>query len=410
MRVPRNFGWAARRTREVLADEGAAGVRRRSVSYLRRRRAAGPGPLQRLPMDDARPHPWPRSIVMIADTEPRQCYHYRVEQKIQACRHLGIPFQVVGPASATTVASAVQLASIVIVFRQSPQPGLLAGLDQCRRLGLPVVFEADDAVHDRAVVAANPNLDTVPGTLRRQVVSGTDGYRDMLTRADHVLASTPRLAAELGRNVPGRAFVMENGIDDGMLEIAEGIRRDPAPPPREPDTIVIGYGSGSRAHDSDLAVAAAGLADVLAEDPAVRLHLMGPVRIPPELVRFADRIKRTPELVYGEYLRQLASCDLTIAPLVDLPFNYYKSQVKVLEAAVVGVPLIASPVVYRDYVVPGRTALLADDHQWAEQVRRLVADSGLREQLTTAARAHLSDSLVDRRPARQLAEMVTALS
>ena len=59
-----------------------------------------------------------------------------------------------------------------------------------------MVFEADDAVHDRSLFAANPNLDTVPGTLRRQVVNGTDGYRDMLTRADHVLASTPRLEWE----------------------------------------------------------------------------------------------------------------------------------------------------------------------------------------------------------------------
>ena len=308
-----------------------------------------------------------------------------MEQKIQACRHLGIPFQVVGPASATTVASAVQLASIVIVFRQSPQPGSLAGLDQCRRLGLPVVFEADDAVHDRALVAANPNLDTVPGTLRRQVVSGTDGYRDMLTRADHVLASTPRLAAELGRNVPGRAFVMENGIDDGMLEIAEGIRRDPAPPPREPDTIVIGYGSGSRAHDSDLAVAAAGWPTCWP-----RTRRCGCTSWVPSGPRPSWCGSPTGSNGPRTGLRRIPAAAGIVRPddrpLVDLPFNYYKSQVKVLEAAVVGVPLIASPVVYRDYVVPGRTALLADDHQWAEQVRRLVADSGLREQLTTAAR------------------------
>ncbi len=409
MRIPRNYRWAAARVREVWTEEGFGSLRVRAVTYLRKRRLGSGVALPPLPREPATARLWPRSVAIVADGQPAQCYRYRVQQKIAACRAMGIPIRVVSPHDPGAAHDAVQLADVLIVFRQAAHPGVAAAMGEARRLGIPVVYEADDVVYRRDLVAANPNLATVPEPLRRSVVSGTDGYLAVLQQADHVLASTPALAADMGRYVAGRSFVMDNGIDAQMDSIAAALSRDPAPPVREPDTVVIGYGSGSRAHDSDLAVAADGLAAVMAADPRVRLHLVGPVKIPEVLTPFANRVRVSPELPYPEYLRQLAACDITIAPLLDLPFNRFKSQVKVLEAAVVGVPLVASRVLYSDYVDDGQTGLLASPLEWEKALGRMVADADLREGLASRAREASAEAAVERRPTRQFAELLDAL-
>lgn len=410
MRLPRNYRWATARAREIWADEGLAGLRYHSTSYLQRRRLGATHVTHRLPAVPGARTFWPRSVVMVAAPAPLQCFHYRVEQKAQICRDLDIPFRVVDPSVPHEVDGAVQLASHVIVFRQAAGPAVDAAVSQTRRLGVPLIFEADDAVYRRDLLEANPNLDTVPRSLRRAVLTGADGYRAGLVQADHVIASTQPLAEDMGGHVRGESFVVENGIDEVMHTIVAGLAQDPSPPPRPPDSMLIGYGSGSRAHDLDLAVAAPGLAQVMSTNPNVYLHLIGPVAIPAELQGFAGRILRTTELNYAEYLRQLAACDVTIAPLSDIAFNRFKSQVKYLEAAVVGVPLVASPTVYADYVTDGATALIAADHEWAEALVELVGDGQLRQSLSAAARADVADSVVDQRPARQFTAVLEALA
>lgn len=410
MRIPRNYAWAVSRAREIWVDEGMSGLRYRSTSYLQRRRMGATSVTHRLPVGPSRSARWPLSVVMIAAGAPVQCFHYRVEQKMQICRELTVPFRVVDPALTHEVEGAVQIASHVIVFRQAAGPAIEAAVAHSRRLGVPLIYEADDAVYRRDLLEGNPNLDTIPRSLRSAVLTGADGYLAGLRQADHVLASTQALAEDMGQLVSGRSFVVENGIDRVMQGIVAGLAHDPAPPPRPPDSIIIGYGSGSRAHDWDLAVAAPGLEHLMATEPRVHLHLIGPVAVPASLRRFDDRILRTTELNYPEYLRQLAACDVTIAPLSDIPFNRYKSQIKYLEAGLVGVPLIASPTVYADYVTDGSTGLLAAPNEWSSALSTLVRDAQMRRDISAAARADIAESMVDRRPRRQFADMLESLS
>ncbi len=68
---------------------------------------------------------------------------------------------------------------------------------------------------------------------------------------------------------------------------------------------------------------------------------------------------------------------ITIAPLDAAPFNRFKSQVKYLEAGVLRRATGGLPDRVQDYVVDGRTALLArSDDEWAERLEELVVDDG----------------------------------
>lgn len=411
MRLPRNYRWAYARSREVLEEEGLGGVRRRGVTYLRRRGLrAVVADRRRIPRDRVRGRSWPTSVVIVASRAPEQCYHYRVHQKVEIARTLGVPLRVVDPASPREVASAVQLASILIVFRQARGDVVEDAIQNAKRLGIPVVFEADDIVYRRSLSEQNPNLLTVPKSLRDAVTEGTDGYLAGLRLADHVLASTQPLAADMAREVPGRGYVMENGIDAEMRRIAAGIAADPTRRHRNDQDVVVGYGSGSRAHDGDFEVAAPGLAAVMRANPQVVLHLMGPVRLPDRLAQFRDRVRRSPELAYGEYLRQLSMCDVALAPLLDLEFNRYKSHVKYLEAGLVGVPLVASRTVYESYVSHGVTGLLAGPNDWQHQIEKLISDEELRHGLADAAGEALAEWDVTAKPLMQFSSLLAELT
>lgn len=403
--------FAARKLREVYQVEGLAGVARRSRRWLRKRRTAASGvsmlPKQPLPQ----PPRWHTHVLSIGEQSLPQCYHYRVQQKREICHHLGVPFDSLPVHDVDEALTRLQLASILIVYRLPGDPSLQRILDEAARLRIPVVYELDDLIYRREMTAANPNLDTLPPDLRAAVIRGSEGYHRALSQAQFNLSSTLPLLDDM-RAVNGRpGFVVENGIDETMLSIAEGLRVQPALPHRN-DEIVVAYGSGSRAHDHDFLLVASALARWLEKTPDGRLKVLGPVRIPDELAAFSDRIiRRTEVLAYGEYLRELSSSAISIAPLSDDPFNAFKSQVKYLESALVGVPLIASPMVYSNYIHDGHTGFLArTDAEWLEALTALADDPARRTDMARAAREHVRQWELQNRPQAQMETLIRSLS
>lgn len=407
--------WAAKRAREVTQEEGLAATVQRGRGFLaqrRQRRTKARRP-DVPPLTSPAVGNWPDSLVILAAPDIPQCYRYRVQQKQSMARSLGLPLVVADLREPDEARSMIQLGAALIIYRQGWTQDLAEFVAEARRLGQPVIFETDDLIHRRGLVAANPNLATLPEDLRNAVINGSDGYLTALQHADHVIASTRALAADLKREVAGHAFVIENGIDDDILAMLDGIAVDP-PVQRwlreHGDEVVITYGSGSRAHDLDLVVASDGLRAVLERHPNVRLKLIGPLQLPDNLKPFSDQVLRADSAPLGDYLRELAMSHVTIAPLQDAPFNQFKSQVKYLEAGLLRLPLVASPTVYGRYVKDGQTALIArNPEDWAEHLESLVVDAQRRRQLTDAAWDHVQEWRLDNRPGRQFAEFAAQI-
>ncbi len=387
---PGNARWAAEKSVEAWRDGGVRGLVIKAVDFMEKRRVRA----EATPPLPISPGVYRGAVVMLADVEPPQCWHYRVQQKREAFAAKGIPFAVVRPTSSAEVLSALQLASLLIIYRQPMSMLLREVIIEARRLRIPVVYEADDIVYRQDLVGSNPNLATLPDDLRKAVIAGAADYAEGLAVCDGVISSTAPLADDMAGHLAGGArvgvAVIENGIDASMWSISRGIDHDLASGkiPRGKDgRVVIGYGSGSRAHDADLALAAPALARILAEHTNVSLRLFGPVAPPPALAQFVDRIERVPILPQGEYLWEFAHADIALAPLLDIPFNHFKSQVKYAEAGLVRLPLVASPTVYGNYIDDGRTGFIADGTSgWYEVLTRLVADADLRARVGQAAR------------------------
>lgn len=211
--------------------------------------------------------------------------------------------------------------------------------------------------------------------------------------ADEVTVTTEALAS-LVRPLNPNVHVIPNYLPAWLLAHQR---------PRSADRIVIGWG-GSNTHAMDLAEVGPQLRRYLDRAPAhVELHVMGEPKPPPRrrgVIRPhtpwteqyklpEDRIRWTGwQQSVPDYWRAI-DYDVMLAPLRPHPFNHSKSPLRVLEAAMLGIPVIATDYgPYAEFVDHGVTGLLAKtDHDWGRHLRALVEDEAMRAEMGANAKA-----------------------
>ncbi len=112
----------------------------------------------------------------------------------------------------------------------------------------------------------------------------------------------------------------------------------------------------------------------------------------------------TPTCDYPTYLRLLGGSEIALMPLADTPFNQAKSDLKFIEAGACRVAALASPVVYANSIVEGRTGLIfTDADSLRARLLHLIAMPELARALGEAARAYVAR---ERMLARQVAPRI----
>ncbi|HTR16433.1 MAG TPA: glycosyltransferase [Acetobacteraceae bacterium] len=361
-------------------------MRRRAT----RRRAAPPGTepaVYRATPDPATRAALLPSVLIIADLVIPQCTKYRVWQKQAQIEALGRACHVADWRKPEGARAALQLCTDVIFYRVPATPETLALIAEARRLGLDPWWEADDLIFDETLYQQNRNLDTLEPDLRRAVLAGVAPYRAAMLACGRAIASTEGLAAAMRAAGVSETRVIENALDAETLTVTAALRARGERP--ADGQVVIGYGSGSKAHDADFAEAAPALAAVLRARPEARLRIMGELTLPACLTEFGDRVERLPPLPYAAYLEQLAACDISLAPLEPTRFNDAKSAIKFIEAAMLGLPSVCSPrKAFRAAITDGVDGLLADTGgAWEAALLRLIDDPAGRRRIGAAALA-----------------------
>jgi glycosyltransferase involved in cell wall biosynthesis len=357
--------------------------------------------------------PWTRAgrlrALFVADAEGAT-FHYRVQNQIEQLQIAGVDAAACHPAL-LPIAGALDGVRLLVLYRLDDTPATRRILALARARGIPVVCDTDDLTWDMRMIEYCA-LEQYYGP------EGLAPFRAKITRerallghADAFIASTEYLAGLLRRDFGRPTFVNENAIARASIDssaplLAARARRSPPPRP------AVGYFSGwAKAHEIDLAAASAGLLRALHGLPGWRLRVAGHFDLTSLPEQLRARAEAAPFVPLDQLPSTIAQVEINLAPLADNPHRRSKSAIKVLEAALVGVPTVASAMEPYDLIRHGETGYRASDaEQWSASIMALAADPALRGRIGLAAREQaLAEHTTAARAAR-LASIVRELT
>ncbi|MES2942551.1 MAG: glycosyltransferase [Pseudomonadota bacterium] len=270
---------------------------------------------------------------------------------------------------------AAALAADVLVLTMSLDVEVFRLIHQRRQLGKPTICEVNDYLPD--VQPWNPAHLTWADTRGRHL------FEQLIIHSDATQVTTDSLASRV------------TGWAQQVAVFPNHLAHLPPPrQPRVPDSktqLVVGWG-GSLGHRQDVAHIAPALTAWLQRQPLVRLEIMGAPwlleffkDVPPEQFSFHQAGP------LAGYLQWLAGVDIGLAPLLPTEYNRCRSDVKFLEYACCGVVPVLQRLDPYSGVKHGETGFLFDTPEgMIEQLDQLVASPALRQQVASAAYAHVS--------------------
>jgi glycosyltransferase involved in cell wall biosynthesis len=208
-----------------------------------------------------------------------------------------------------------------------------------------------------------------------------------LRAADLVTVSTERLCQVYGR-LRDDIIVLNNQIEPRDWEQAIS---DPHPKPK--DEIWIGW-AGSKTHWPDLREISGAVTAVLRRNPQARLVIAGFPEVVQHLFKEAqDQVITFDWMPITEYRRVVAAFDIALAPSAPIQFNEAKSDIRVLEAALCGVPVVASEATYGPTVRGARCGFTAKTSQkWIKHLTRLVRNPAQRHKMGAAGQHYVENN------------------
>jgi glycosyltransferase involved in cell wall biosynthesis len=306
------------------------------------------------------------------------------------------------------LAAALATHDVLVLYRVPDGAWVRHLLARAAALGRPTVFAVDDLI----VV---PELTDVPALRgrsddeRRLWHDGVERYRRLLEASDAFLATTEPIAA-VGRGLGMPTHLQRCGASGAELALGAAARAAYAGSER---VLRLGYFSGTATHDGDLATIAPALTDLLTRHAAIELLVVGPVRLPVVLAPFAARVVCRPLVAWSALPELVASCTASLVPLEwQHPFVAAKGAVKYLEAATVGVPVIASPTdAFRDAVRDGVTGWLAPDlAAWQHALETVVTHPERAAHVGATARADVELRFAPAAQGRELAAFLSTVA
>jgi len=320
---------------------------------------------------------------------------YRVQNYVEALRLVGVDAGYIkrDDFDHDRSRNALIEADVLVLAKYGHTAELEDLIRQRRERARRTVFEADDLII-RPDLADARYIDAIRfrGLNPDAVKAWYEGYKRTLLLCDFGFASTEPLAEEM-RKLGKEAFVLPNGLGRGTLVnataalVSRGMQEQMA-------RVRIGYASGTPTHQRDFAVVAPVIAKLLAARPEVTFTTFAAcleLDEFPELRPVMDQVEFRSLVELDQLPYEIARFDINIAPLEQgNPFCEAKSELKYFEAAILGIPTVASPTEpFRKAITPGVTGFLAGtQEQWFRCLTKLVDNPDMRKQIGLNAMSH----------------------
>ena len=231
----------------------------------------------------------------------------------------------------------------------------ILALKQCHKT---IIADYDDLLFGEENAVFSPMYINKPSA-RKMVFLANKSYTDALGLFKYITVSTRPLADQvIHYNPEAVCSVVHNGINGRWFDVAaiSNITQSQS----------IGYFAGGACHNRDFSDVSLAIGQVLDQYPEAEFFM-------PESLAMPEALQCKKFRTFGQkHFLQLpavvAESSVTIAPLLDNPFNYCKSAIKFLESASVGVSLVATPIPDFDRFQSDGLSFAYTSADWVERI------------------------------------------
>jgi glycosyltransferase involved in cell wall biosynthesis len=284
----------------------------------------------------------------------------------------------------------------IVVLQLAHGRAWLRAVRDLQAAGVKVLYEIDDYVHGVAKAKSHAYAKRFDKALLADL--------ELVMRGcDAIICSTDYIAQRY-RGLNADIRVCQNGLDLGRYALTHR--------PRE--TVTIGWAGGT-GHRPALLPWLHELQGFMDARPQTRFMTVGDHGyVTPFVERFgAERALQIGWTPIEIYPAAMANFDIALAPATNSGFFRGKSDLRFLEAAALGIPVVADPLLYPS-IEDGVTGLHARTPAEARAaIEALVDDPALRERIGSAAREYVREHRTSTAVAPQwtaVFEHVTALA
>jgi len=261
-------------------------------------------------------------------------------------------------------------ADILVLSRVRYDGNVHRLLDQFAQAGKPVYSDIDDLIFSpryAGLVARSLDHPT-EGKVIDSWFAFLSRVGETLRLSDGVLVSTQHLASLVRAEYDKPIAVIPNFLNEEQRHVSHAAKENRGE--YGPETMTLGYFSGSSSHSLDFAIVAPALRTVLLKNPGFRLLLAGHIDIPAEFQEISSQFSLLPYMDILSLQEAISRVDLNVVALQENDFTYCKSELKFFEAAIVGTPTIATATpVFSSVITHGVNGLLVEGANWIDVLK-----------------------------------------
>jgi hypothetical protein len=256
---------------------------------------------------------------------------------------------------------------VLHVYR-AHEDGVVQIAQAAKQSGMTLIYDNDDDM--RAVPRNNRAARDYKGFAGDRALRQ---IRRLVQAADLSIASSPAIAERFHEYGAQHVKVIENYCPDAALN---------ATAPANGATVLAGWLAGNEHHvDIERMPLREQFERLLDAYPQLVIETVGC-----NMGMRHERYRNDPHVDFFKLPAKLASFDIGLAPIADIPFNHARSNIKLKEYAILGRPWLASPVGPYTSLGEREGGRLVPDHGWVEALGRLLDKPRDRRKLAKHAR------------------------
>jgi glycosyltransferase involved in cell wall biosynthesis len=318
------------------------------------------------------------------DRNIQETARYRIFNIIEAFIKKEVKCNLITSSSAATdINNALNNSDIFIMVRSKDSTKNRYILDCLKKNKTPIVYDIDDLIIDKEGINFDNQHVHSDEKIKKKYQDLCEKSIKIFTECDFTTVSTDYLANAITQKGK-QAFVIKNTINYSQVKLAQTFDKKK----KNNTTIKIGYFSGTFTHKYDFMECKQTILKILQEYDNIEFHAVGAIKLDSDFDKLQNKIIKVPMLNYLNYLEYLANMDINLAPLAVSSFNHAKSELKIFEAGLVGVPTIASGTdSYKNCIKHGENGFIATNNdEWHKYLSLLIGNSSKRLQVGEKAK------------------------